>query len=309
VTLPPALRALANRVLGWSPVRTTRRVLDAYGAAGGGLLAGGLTYSALFALLPSLLLLTGILGFVVDDPERRVAIVRGIGQALPPLQGLVASSLDEITDNATGLGTVGLIGLAWGASHFYGSLDDAFARIFQDDRRRGFLVRTLRGLLSVVLLVTVFIAALVLTGLASYLAAETASRFGDGTQTFWQFASPVLAAIVFIAATAAVYRLVPARPSPWRAIGPPAVVAGIALTLLTQLFSYIAPRLIGIGSVYVAFVAIFAAMVWLSMGFQILLLGAAWAKDRLVAMPETAPQRPDPQVSPGASRSGDRTAP
>jgi len=277
-------------VLDWSPVRAARRVLDAYGAAGGGLLAGGLAYSALFALLPSLLLLTGIVGFVVHDPERRIAIVRGIGQALPPLQGIVSASLDQITENAAGLGTVGLIGLAWGASHFYGSLDDAFARIFQDERRRGFVVRTLRGLLSVVLLVTVFIAALVLTGIASYLAAQAASRFGGDSQGFWQFASPVLAGAVFISATAAIYRLVPARPTPWRAVGPPAVVAGLALTLLTQLFSYIAPRLIGIGSVYVTFVAIFAAMVWLSIGFQILLLGAAWARDRMAAASRDRPE-------------------
>jgi membrane protein len=274
---------MADRILGWSPARTARRVLDAYGAAGGGLLAGGLTYSALFALLPSLLLVTGILGFVVDDPERRVAIVRGIGEALPPLAGLVSASLQQITEDAAGFGIVGLIGLAWGASHFYGSLDDAFARIFHDEPRRGFVVRTLRGLLSVVLLVTVFIAGLVLTGLASYLAEQTASRFGDGSKVFWQIASPVLAGVVFVAATAAIYRLVPAQATPWRAVGPPAVVVGVALTLLTQLFSYIAPRLIGIGSVYVAFVAVFAAMVWLSTGFQILLVGAAWAMDRMAA--------------------------
>jgi membrane protein len=291
LTVPPRLRAAADRALEWAPVRTARRVLDAYGAAGGGLLAGGLTYSALFALLPSLLLLTGVLGFIVDDPERRIAIVRGIGNTLPPLQGLVSASLDQITENAAGFGTVGLITLAWGASHFYGSLDDAFARIFHDEVRRGFFVRTLRGVLSVVLLVTVFIAALVLTGIASYLAAETASRFGGDSQGFWQFASPALAGVVFVVATATIYRLVPARPTPWRAVGPPAVVAGLALTLLTQLFSYVAPRLIGIGSVYVTFVAIFAAMVWLSTGFQILLIGAAWARDRMAAASRDRPQQ------------------
>jgi membrane protein len=283
VTLPRGLRATADRVLRWSAVQTTRRVLDAYGAAGGGLLAGGLTYSALFALLPSLLLLTGLLGFVVDDPERRVAIVRGIGEALPPLAGLVSASLAQITEDAAGFGIVGLIGLAWGASHFYGSLDDAFARIFDDAPRRSFLIRTVRGLLSVVLLVTVFIAALVLTGITSYLAEQTTSRFGDESKGFWQVAAPVLAGVVFVTAPAAIYRLVPAQSTPWRAVGPPAVVVGVALTLLTQLFTYIAPRLIGIGSVYVAFVAVFAAMVWLSTGFQILLVGAAWARDRMAA--------------------------
>ena len=261
-------------------MRTARRVLDLYGAAGGGLLAGGLTYSALFALLPSLLLLTGVLGFVVDDPERRVEIVRGIGRALPPLEGLVAASLDQITQGAAGFGTLGLLGLAWGASHFYGSLDDAFARIFHNEPKRGFVARTVRGVLSVVLLVTVFIAALALTGLTSYLAEETATRFGRETATFWQVASTGLAAVVFVAATALIYRVVPAQRSSWSAIAPPALVAGIGLALVTQLFSYVAPRLIGVAAVYGAFVAVFAAMVWLSTGSQILLLGAAWLRER-----------------------------
>jgi uncharacterized BrkB/YihY/UPF0761 family membrane protein len=74
---------------------------------------------------------------------------------------------------------------------------------------------------------------------------------------------------------------VPARHVPWRALLPPAIAVGILLAALTQLFSYIAPRLIGTAAVYGTFVAIFAAMVWLSTGFQLLLVGAAWVRERL----------------------------
>ncbi len=278
--LPPAVRKPADRILGLGPIRTARRVLDAYGNAGGGLLAGGLTYSAVFAVLPSLLLLAGLVGFVVTDPARRAAIVGGIGRALPPLEGLVANLLEGLAEDSTGFGILGLLGLAWGASHFYGSLDDAFSRIFLNDPRRGFVARTVRGLLSVILLVTVFVAALALTGIGSYLAEQTANRFGGRTTDFWQIASPTLAAVVFVLATAIVYRVVPGRPVSWSALRRPALVVGILLALLTQLFSFIAPRLIGVAALYAAFVAVFAAMVWLSTGFQILLIGATWVRER-----------------------------
>lgn len=280
--LPPAVRAPADRVLRLGPIQTARRVLDAYGNAGGGLLAGGLTYSAVFAVLPSLLLLTGLVGFVVTDPARRAAIVGGIGRALPPFEGLVANLLEGLSEDSTGFGILGLLGLAWGASHFYGSLDDAFSRIFLNDPRRGFVARTVRGLLSVILLVTVFVAALGLTGIGSYLAEQTATRFGGRTTDFWQIASPTLAAVVFVLATAIVYRVVPGRQVSWSALRLPALVVGILLALLTQLFSFIAPRLIGVASLYAAFVAVFAAMVWLSTGFQILLIGATWVRERMV---------------------------
>jgi membrane protein len=285
MTLPPPIQALVDRVLAWGPVDLLRRVLDRYGRAGGGLLAGGLTYSALFALLPTLLLLTGILGFLVDDADRRRAIVESIAQSLPPLRGFIDASLQSITDGAAAAGTLGLVGLAWGASRFYGSLDDAFARIFDAAPRRGFVATTIRGILSVVLLISVFLAALVLTGIASFLAEQTASRLGGSTRTFWGVVTPLLTLLVFVVGMGAIYRVVPTRRVPLATLLLPAVVVGVALTVLTQLFSYVAPRLIGAAAVYGTFVAIFAAMVWLSLGFQVLLIGACWLRERLGPMP------------------------
>jgi uncharacterized BrkB/YihY/UPF0761 family membrane protein len=186
-----------------------------------------------------------------------------------------------MTDGAAGFGTIGLVGFAWGASRFYGTLDDAIARIFSDAPKRGLVVRTLRGVASVGLLVSVFIVALALTGIGSYLAQETAGRFGADTSLFWRIVTPVLTAIVFVVGIAAIYRLVPARTVSWRALGPPAIVVGLVLAAITQLFSFIAPRLIGTAAIYGTFIAIFAAMVWLSTGFQVLLVGAAWVRQRL----------------------------
>lgn len=283
--LPDWLSRTVERVLAWGPVPMVRRVLDRYGAAGGGLMAGGLTYSALFALLPALLLLTGLLGFLVDDIDRRRAIVESIGESLPPLRGFLAASLDQLTEGAAGAGTVGLIGLAWGASRFYGSLDEAFARVFHGVRRRGLVDQTVRGLASVLLLISVFLVALILTGIASFLAEQTANRFASDTRTFWGIVTPLLSLVVFIVGMAVLYRVVPARHIPWRSVVLPAAVIGTALTVLTQFFSYIAPRLIGAAAVYGAFVAIFATMIWLSFGFQLMLLGAAWLRERLGPTP------------------------
>jgi membrane protein len=262
-----------------------RRVVIRFGDASGGLLAGGLTYSAIFALLPALLLMTGVLGFLVDDTERRLAIVRSIGESLPPLQGLVGESLDALTEGAAGAGTLGLIGLAWGASRFYGSLDDAFGRIFVNAPKRSFLAQTIRGMLSIVLLISVFVAALVLTGIASFLAEETTGRLFGDTRGFWAVVTPLMTLALFVGGMAVIYRVVPSRHVPWASLLLPSVVVGVVLTLVTQLFSYIAPRLIASVALYGAFVAIFAAMVWLSTGFQVMLLGAAWIRERIGPAP------------------------
>jgi membrane protein len=286
MNLPGWLRSAVDRLLGWGPIATARRVMDAYGQAGGALLAGGLTYSALFALLPILLVLTGALGLLVTDVERRASMIQSIGNALPPLRDLVQAFLEGITDSAAGFGLVGLLGAVWGASHFYGSLDDAFSRLFPRARKRGFVERTVRGLASVALLVVIAIIVLGLTGLVSVLADERTSPFAGSTRPIVGALSSGLAWVVFVVATGFVYRVVPASQISLRVVWLPALVAGLGLAALTELFSYLAPRLVGSAALYGTFIAIFAAMVWLSTGFQILLVGAAWVRERAVAEDE-----------------------
>ncbi|HEY3073215.1 MAG TPA: YihY/virulence factor BrkB family protein [Candidatus Limnocylindrales bacterium] len=282
MTLPSWLRSLVERTLGLGPVRTARRVLDAYGEAGGGLIAGGLTYSALFALVPILLVLTGVLGLAITDAARRAEMTASIGATFPPIKELIDTILTSISENAAGYGLLGIIGSVWGASHFYGSLDAAFARLFPGGPRRGFVARTLRGLLSVVLLIGLFFVVFALTGTFSALADEGSSAFAGTAAPVLRVVTAALTWLVFILATGFIYWVVPPRAVTVRAVWLPAVAAGLALALLTQLFSYIAPRLVGSAALYGTFVAIFAAMVWLSTGFQVLLIGAAWVRERSV---------------------------
>jgi membrane protein len=193
--------------------------------------------------------------------------------------------MDELAEGAPGFGLLGLVGLAWGASRFYASLDDAFARVFSGIPARGFVARTVRGILSVGLILTVFVVALVLTGLASFLADQAAGRFGSLSFDGWALLSPVLAAVVLVSGTLLVYRIVPARRVTWSAAIPPALVVGVSVAVLTQAFSYVAPRVIGAAALFGAFVAVFAAMIWMSTAFQALLLGAAWVRERLGPTP------------------------
>ena len=93
-------------------------------------------------------------------------------------------------------------------------------------------------------------------------------------------ASPLGSLVVFTAGTALCYRYVPSRRVPWRALMLPAILVGLVLAVFTQLFTFIAPRMVGAAALYGTFVAVFALLAWLSIGFNILLFGAAWAEVR-----------------------------
>jgi membrane protein len=283
------LRALASRLterVGGAPaVRTLQATLQTYDAAGGGLVAGGLAYAALVALLPGLLLVLSVVGLLVDDPAIRADLVASIARAVPPVESLAKQALEQVASGAVPTSIVAILGLLWGSSRFYAALDNAFARIFHNAPRRSLVERSVRGLVLMVLFIAFPIAALVVGSAASWVfdVAPAGDQVSGLARAIWQVASPVGTVVLFIVGTALVYRFVPARRIPRRALVRPAVVTGVALAAFTQAFTFIAPRLVGAAALYGTFVAIFALMAWLSIGFNVLLLGGAWTRVRALA--------------------------
>ena len=69
-----------------------------------------------------------------------------------------------------------------------------------------------------------------------------------------------------------------------RAAVPPAIVAGLAIFLLGQLFLFAAPRVVGVAALAGPLATAFIALAWLSFSYQALLYGAAWVRVRDDAM-------------------------
>jgi membrane protein len=300
------LRRLAERVVervgGLSAVRTLLATLDVYDVAGGGLVAGGLAYTSLLALLPGLLLALSIAGLLLGDPAAREQVVSVIATAFPPLEDLARAALSQVAAGAVPSGILAVVGLLWGSSRFYAALDNAFSRVFHNAPRRNEVVRTIRGLVVTGLFVALPIMALVAGSLATWLLDMVPGAVeADGVRRgLWQLATPLLSFALFFAGTVAVYRWVPAVRVPVRALLPPAVLAAIVLSVFTQVFTFIAPRLAGIAALYGAFVAVFALLAWLSIGFNVLLLGASWTRVRVLTRGEPAAAQPDPGRSNGS---------
>ena len=278
--------AILERFLDRPRVALLRSVVDVYGRAPGGLLANGLAFAALFAAFPVALVTLGVAGWIVDDPTVQARLARAIGELLPPLQDIVNQALLALSDGAAVTSVVGIVGLVWTVSQFYVTLDIAFARVFTERQERNVFLRTARGFVSVAGLVGVIVALIVGGTLAA------------AAETFLPNSSPALAALgrvlgsvpavtaIGVAAIGIVYRVVPPRSPSWHAIWLPAVVAGVGIVALSQLFLFVAPRLIGAALLAGSLATAFIALAWLSFTFQALLLGAAWVRvrdDRSVA--------------------------
>jgi uncharacterized BrkB/YihY/UPF0761 family membrane protein len=90
---------------------------------------------------------------------------------------------------------------------------------------------------------------------------------------------PVLA-VISIGATLVVYRTLPPQAPGWRSALIPALVVGVAIVVLTQIFTFLVPRLVGFAALAGSLASAFVALAWLSFSFQALLYGAAWVRVR-----------------------------
>ena len=267
-------------LLAREPFVTGRAILDVYGQAPGGLLANGLAFAALFTVVPVALVTLGIAGLLVHDPTVQSQLAIAIGAAVPPLRSLVDDALLSMSSGAGLTSALGFAGLLWTVSRFYVTLDIAFSRIFTGIPERDLVRRNARSFVWVVGLVGIVTALIV----AGSLAAAAEALLPTSTSALLAFgrvvSSPPVVVAFGVSIVAAVYRVVPARAPSWQALLLPAVATGVAIVVLSQVFLFVAPRIVGAAAVAGSLAAAFIALAWLSFTFQLLLFGAAWARVR-----------------------------
>ncbi|HEU5204520.1 MAG TPA: YihY/virulence factor BrkB family protein [Candidatus Limnocylindrales bacterium] len=272
------VRSIASRILALPLVRFVMAVLDTYGKAPGGILANGLAFAALFSALPTTLLILGIAGLVASGTEFQAQLAAALGQAFPPLADLFDDALAAVSQGAGVASILGLVGLLWGVSQFYATLDLAFSRIFSDAPERDFARRTLRGFAWVLLLIGAVLVVLILAGLSSLIDTVLPDSLDSMRPIRTLLTSPLTILAFGVVAVAIAYRVLPPKAPRWRSILPPAILVGIAITVLTQIFTFLVPFLVGAAAIAGSLASAFIALAWLSFSFQALLYGASWVR-------------------------------
>jgi membrane protein len=277
--------AAIQRVLARPRIAFVVAVLDTYGRATGGLLANGLAYAALFTAVPIMLLTLGLAGWLVSDQAIQRAVADALEALVPPLADLIEDAFHSLVSGAALTSVIGFAGTIWGVSQLYVALDVAFSRIWSDHPERDVFRRTARGFLWVAILIGAVIVLIVAISLSTALAklapdAVPAGETLSGFLTAW----PVLIAAA-IGIVGLIYRTVPPRPPRWNAVWLPAVVAAVAIVVLSQVFAFLVPLLVGAAAIVGSLATAFIALAWLSFSFQALLYGAAWVRIRDEGVP------------------------
>ncbi len=282
------LQKLALPIFGSGRVVRARAVFDRYNARGGGLLAAGIAYNTLFAIIPLALFGGAVLGFFVTDPAGLANVKSALVEWAPPLASVVDEILGGLATASPSLSIIGLVGMAWGATRLFSSLEMGIGAMFAEAPQRGIVERTIRRVASVLVVAGIVVAVFLSTSVASFIS-ELGLIGSDATGLGVLLLLLGLPMVVSSLALAIVYRVLPPVRPGVSAFLMPAVTIGAGLVILTRLFAVIAPRALGANFVYGTLGAFFVALVWLGLAYSMILIGAAWVRERMLAVEETAP--------------------
>lgn len=241
------------------------------------LLAAGVAFYAMLALVPTLVALVSLYGLVADPADIQRNVDDVLAAAPTEVRDLVESQLSSIVEaSSSGLRLGALIGLAaalWSASSGMKNLITAVNRAYHEDETRGFL-----RLRATSLLLTV---GLMVLGGAAFLGLVIApnalsDRGGTGVvRTGLMIVRWPLAAVVLVLALAVIYRYAPNRDEPrWNWVSPGAVLATVIWLIASAGFSIYAANFGEYNETYGALGAVVVVMLWLYISAYVVIAGA-----------------------------------
>ena len=289
------LEALQRAVMRLGPVQGILHAMRAYDRGGGGMLAGALAYFAFFTMVPTLLLLVSLLGVLIEDDRLREELIQGVIGQLDPIADLATFVIEGLADSGRTGTVIGLIGLLWGASGFYGALQGAMQRMFPGPGGRDFLQTRLRGAITVIVVLGVLVIAIgvvfILPFVDEWFEARCLELERQGLAIAEEVCSIDLGqftgaigvvgamGVAFLMALG-IYIAIPLDGPTLRQAFWPAVIVGVLIGGFTALFGWIAPLLVRYWLTLGIVGNVFIALIWLNLTFQALVFGAAFARLR-----------------------------
>ncbi len=262
-----ALRALDGFQQRRRPTAVVVGVVKKYGDDRGGLLCALLTYYGFVALVPLLLLLSTVLGFVLHGhPDAQQAVVDSALADFPIIGDQLRQNIHTLQGSGLAV-AIGAFGMLYGALGVTQVLQHAMAEIWNVPgfRRPGYWPRLARGLLLFAVL-----------GIGLVLAAAGAALVGTTLGGLpARIGALLVSAVLNTALCLACFRVLTPHEVPTRALWPGCVVAGPLFTALQAFGSLlITHQLRHTGQVYGFFATVIGLLSWLYLAAQITVYAA-----------------------------------
>ena len=259
----------------------SKRTGQEFGADGCTNLAAAISYYVLFSLIPLLIFLVSVFGFLVRDSDLQQEVIDRVMQATPldPDEGenLVTDTIESVSRVSGALTIVGILGTAWSASAMFGAVRRALNIVWKAELRRPVVQQKLIDLTLVAgfgALLGASIAGTAALRAMRELSDEALGPLSTGTGFFWDIVPLALPAVLTFAVFLMVYRYVPNAPVRFRDAWPGALLAAVLFELLKIGFTIYVANFNNYDLVYGSLGAVMLFLLWTYLSTNILLLGA-----------------------------------
>lgn len=238
--------------------------------------AAALTYYAVFSIFPLLILITSLLGFVLQDPEKQQAIIDAVINLIPHGAEIITNLLQDVIAARTIPNIIAVITLLWSATGFLRGLLSAIDLIHSKEYTHNSFV--MRGIGVIIILLT--IPALFLLLFLSSLSSIIINILFIPLPGYLNSLLNVLASgsAVFIIATLAFFLMmhyIPSRQAPTRVSFLSSMLTALIWVLLGYGFSwYLSSGFSNFNVVYGSIGAVMALMLYLYLTSTVILFGA-----------------------------------
>ena len=241
------------------------------------LLAGGVAFFGLLALVPALVALVSLYGLVADPRDVERQVNDALGAAPTEVRDLVTQQLSSITGDAgSALGLAAIISIVvalWSASSGIANLITGINAAYDEDETRGFVKR--RGL-ALAFTVGAIVFLVIAFGLIAVLPSVLAdSGLGVVGRIVAGVARWVVLLGAMVVALAILYRYGPDRDEPrWSWVSAGALVATVLWLAGSALFAVYTANFAKYNETYGSLGAVVVVMLWLYISALAVLVGA-----------------------------------
>lgn len=241
------------------------------------LLAAGVAFFGLLALIPALVALLSMYGLVAEPDDIKRQVEDSLSAAPQEVREMIGQQLTSIQRSAHGTAVFALIaGIAialWSASSGVNHLIDAVNVAYDEEESRGFVRR--RGLSLLFTLGAIAFLVFAFVGIAVVPAVAQAAHLGAAGVVLVQVIRWVLLLGGLLLGLAVLYRWGPDRDSPrWSWATPGAIFAAVAWLAASVLFSIYVSNFGSYNETYGSLGAVVVLMLWMYLTFLVIILGA-----------------------------------
>lgn len=258
-----------------------RRTIRAFGTDGGPDIAASLTFYAILALVPAVMVAFSIVSLLGRGKETAKIVVDVVRALVPDVSTApVRDGIAQIADaRLSGILLVFVIGLTlWAMARYVAALGRGMNRIYGvEEGRAGWKLKVGQLLIAVVVIVCIAVVAVILT-ISGDVAKALGDAFGLGEMTLliWQIARWPLLVIVVIFVLAFLYYFAPNVKARFRWMSLGAAVALTVLLLASFAFWLYASNFADYDRLYGAFGGVIVFALWLWIANMAIIVGAVF---------------------------------